>query len=398
MAILDYSGILNQGGGLNAGQSAINTMGALQGLGMNRLAMQEAQDQKLAQQQAQQQQREARRTGSELLTSGSPDEIAAFGIQHPEIMKDFISAAQFQDQQAVSSRLKYAQDVLSGNASPRAATIERIQEVESNGGDASGLRRTIQGSDEDIIKAAEKDIAVISPKMYESYRKSTGKTDGMTAYQQAMITGQDADREVRKLEAENKRIDNQLKRETNQVKLDELKQKQIANADKITQKLKSRSDAAQSTVESGKSTLNLINEIRSHPGLSSAIGAKGASSAFGLLDDPIAGTEAAGVKSLIDTLDAQNFLTAIGEFKAAGGAGALSDNEGKKLGAALSNLSRDQSEKDFMKSLKVIESLVKKQISKASPQIDKKFSLEQTNGNQVTSELSDADLLKKYGG
>ena len=225
-----------------------------------------------------------------------------------------------------------------------------------------------------------------------------GEPEQMTAYQQAMITGQDADREVRKLEAENKRIDNQLKRETNQVKLDELKQKQIANADKITQKLKSRSDAAQSTVESGKSTLNLINEIRSHPGLSSAIGAKGASSAFGLLDDPIAGTEAAGVKSLIDTLDAQNFLTAIGEFKAAGGAGALSDNEGKKLGAALSNLSRDQSEKDFMKSLKVIESLVKKQISKASPQIDKKFSLEQTNGNQVTSELSDADLLKKYGG
>ncbi len=222
MAILDYSGILNQGGGLNAGQSAINTMGALQGLGMNRLAMQEAQDQKLAQQQAQQQQREARRTGSELLTSGSPDEIAAFGIQHPEIMKDFISAAQFQDQQAVSSRLKYAQDVLSGNASPRAATIERIQEVESNGGDASGLRRTIQGSDEDIIKAAEKDIAVISPKMYESYRKSTGKTDGMTAYQQAMITGSKADREIRKSEAENKRIDSKLKR-NKQVKLQELR-------------------------------------------------------------------------------------------------------------------------------------------------------------------------------
>jgi len=227
---------------------------------------------------------------------------------------------------------------------------------------------------------------------------SIGQPKKMTKYQQAMIKGSKADREIRKSEAENKRIDNQLKRETNQVKLEELRNKKIANEDKQLQIKKARSDAAQTVVDSGSSTLDLIYEIENHSGFDSAIGAKGASSLFGLMDEPISGTDAAGVVALIETLEAQNFLTAIGEFKSAGGAGSLSDNEGKKLGAALSNLKTSQNERDFKKSLNVIRNLVKKQVSKATPQVEKRFSLDKTQGSQVTETLSDADLLKKYGG
>ena len=227
---------------------------------------------------------------------------------------------------------------------------------------------------------------------------SIGQPKKMTKYQQAMIKGSKADREIRKSEAENKRIDNQLKRETNQVKLEELRNKKIANEEKQLQIKKARSDAAQTVVDSGSSTLDLIYEIENHPGFESSIGAKGASSLFGLMDEPISGTDAAGVVALIETLEAQNFLTAIGEFKSAGGAGSLSDNEGKKLGAALSNLKTSQNERDFKKSLNVIRNLVKKQVSKATPQVEKRFSLDKTQGSQVTETLSDADLLKKYGG
>jgi len=213
----------------------------------------------------------------------------------------------------------------------------------------------------------------------------------MTEYQKEMVKGNKIDRELRKLEIDNKKVDNKLKTETNAVKLNELKAKSIANEEKQFQIKKARSDSAQTVVDSGGSTLELISEIEKHPGFESAIGAKGASSLFGALDEPFSGSEAAGVGALIETLEAQNFLTAIGEFKSAGGAGSLSDNEGKKLGAALSNLTSSQSEVDFKKSLNVIRNLVKKQVSKARPQIEKRFKLEPSASNKKNNEV---DLSK----
>lgn len=175
MTILDYSGILRSGGGMNVGQTAIDTAQALQGFRARELGIQQAQEQRQAQQRAQAQQQQARSVGAELLTTGTPDEIAAFGIKNPAVMRDFIAAAQFQDQQAVMSRLNYAKDILSGRVDPRTATEERIRSVEAAGGDATGLRRTLEGTDEDIRAAAEKDLAVIDPKSYQSYRKVTGQ-------------------------------------------------------------------------------------------------------------------------------------------------------------------------------------------------------------------------------
>ena len=237
--------------------------------------------------------------------------------------------------------------------------------------------------------------AVITQVKGKDYAESFfgGDPKEMTAYQAEMIKGANADREVRKLEAENKRIDNEIKRETNQAKIDALKAKTVANKDKQIQIKKARSETAQSVVDSGVSTLDIVNQIETHPGFSSAIGAKGASSLFGAFDEPISGTDAAGVAALIETLEAQNFLTAIGQFKSAGGAGALSDNEGKKLGAALTNLKRSQSENDFRKSLSVIKGLVKKQVSRAKGQVSKEFSLEESTSN--TNEASDNIDLSK---
>lgn len=218
------------------------------------------------------------------------------------------------------------------------------------------------------------DLGLINSIGLDSYKQLYGgNKNTITEYQKELVKGSNADREIRKVEAENKRIDNKLKRETNRFKLEELKNKRSVNDDKQFRIKKTRSDSAQAVVDSGESTLSLISEIENHPGFSSAVGAKGISSLFGVID-PISGTDAAGVTALIETLEAQNFLTAIGEFKSAGGAGSLSDNEGKKLGAALSNLSTSQSEKDFTKSLGVIRSLVKKQISRATPQIDSQLS------------------------
>ena len=178
MAILDYSRGLNAAGPQTTAQRSLGTAGMMQGLQANQQTMNMQAEQQQAQQaqQAQlEQQSQARVKGAELLKSGTPDEIAEFGMLHPLVMKDFVANAQFKDQQAIGSRVQYAQDVISGNVNPREAIEARVREVELAGGDASGLRTTMALGDEDIIKAAEKDLAVINPKAFESYRKATGK-------------------------------------------------------------------------------------------------------------------------------------------------------------------------------------------------------------------------------
>lgn len=179
MAILDYSGILGrpfQG----AGQTAIQTAQGLQGMRANEQIMQRQTQQDQQAQQAAQAETAARQQGAELLQNGTPDDIAAFGIKNPNVMKDFIASANFKDQTALGTRVKYAQNVLGGNVSPREALDARILEVESAGGDASGLRKTAELDDDGIRAAAEKDLAVIAPKMYESYKKATGGGDKVT--------------------------------------------------------------------------------------------------------------------------------------------------------------------------------------------------------------------------
>ncbi|HHZ97355.1 MAG TPA: hypothetical protein EYN67_17830 [Flavobacteriales bacterium] len=183
MAILNYSGGLNAAGPQTTAQRTLGTAGMMQGLQANQQAMQQQAEQQQAQEAQLQKQNQARAEGAELLKNGTPDEIAEFGMLNPIVMKDFIANAQFKDQQAIGSRVQYAQNILSGNIDPRKAIEARVREVELAGGDASGLRRTMELGDEDIIKAAEKDLAVISPKAFSAYRKATGQDEPLTVKQ-----------------------------------------------------------------------------------------------------------------------------------------------------------------------------------------------------------------------
>jgi hypothetical protein len=128
-------------------------------------------------------------------------------------------------------------------------------------------------------------------------------------------------------------------------------------------------ESAKSIVSQSDAVIDLVKKIEESEGFEAAVGAKGASSLFGLLDSPIAGTKAADVAANIETLEAKNFLSSIKDFKDAGGAGALSDSEGKKLGAALTNLSRKQSEESFKRNLKVVKELAAKAKRNAMKQV-----------------------------
>ena len=146
-------------------------------------------------------------------------------------------------------------------------------------------------------------------------------------------------------------------------------EKKIAEAkvakDKATESSKAKIKSYQGLENQINDGLSLISEIRNHPGFESAIGAKGASSGYGLFDSPFSGTDAAGTQELIATLSAKNFLAGVKSFKDSGGGGSLSDNEGKQLSAALRSLNTNQSESDFKKALDKIESLLKRTIQQA---------------------------------
>lgn len=400
MAILDYSGILNRGVS-GAGQTALNTQNQLQGLAMgqqrikqNDMNMSQQQQQQELQQARLQQEKQLDDQAQQIYQSGDVNAIADFSIKNPERAKRILAAQGVVDadgKRRVSDRFS---NIITSQ-DPVTTLKNEIQKGEAQGLDMTQSKQILAKNlpPKEIKKAAMVALASVDGDRFKNLSSASGESKPMTEYQKEMIKGGNADREVRKLEVENKRIDNEIKRETNEVKLDSLRDKAQANKEKQMQIKKARSETAQSVVDSGVSTLDIVNQIETHPGFSSAIGAKGASSLFGAFDEPISGTEAAGVAALIETLEAQNFLTAIGQFKSAGGAGALSDNEGKKLGAALTNLKRSQSEEDFKKSLGVIKGLVKKQISRAKGQVSKEFSLEDSGG-AIDNSTENIDLTK----
>ena len=191
-------------------------------------------------------------------------------------------------------------------------------------------------------------------------------------------------REVPKGTPEADKIEKDLKAEERREKIE-------AGQEKKRLALQSRTEATKSLVDQAQGGLDLITEIENHQGFSAAVGAKGVSSLFGILEEPAAGTDAAGVVSLIETLEAKNFLAGIKQFKAGGGAGSLSDAEGKKLGAAVTNLKRSQTEKDFKRNLNTIRGLLKKQKLQASGKLPK------SEGNDLST-LSDEEILRQLKG
>jgi hypothetical protein len=183
MGILNYSAALNQ-----APDSVGRTLGAagqMQGLQAQRQNMtfqqqnqEEGQAQRLAQQQqqaqAQQQEQAARQQGAELLQTGTPQEIARFMILNKDVAKDFINAANFQDTAAEESRVDFAKEIVSDQVDPEQAYIERIATVEANGGDASGLRKTLESGADAMRSTAEKDLSMLASKSMINYKEAMG--------------------------------------------------------------------------------------------------------------------------------------------------------------------------------------------------------------------------------
>lgn len=132
-------------------------------------------------------------------------------------------------------------------------------------------------------------------------------------------------REIQRAELQEKALDRQIARESNQLKLEELKQKQADVRQKADIARADRQAAAQGAVDTFSTALDSLNEIEQSPGLSKAVGIR---SAF----PTVPGSDAANFEARLDTFKAQTFLPMVQSLK---GMGALSDAEGKKLSDAV---------------------------------------------------------------
>jgi hypothetical protein len=114
-----------------------------------------------------------------------------------------------------------------------------------------------------------------------------------------------------------------------------------------------QSNAAQDSMDSVAQALGTVQQIKNHPSLSSGVG-------FGSdFKSWFAGSAGRDVRSMVDTLKSQQFLTAVKQMT---GTGSLSDAEGARIERAVASLDAGQSENQFRNSLGIIEnSLVKAQ-------------------------------------
>ena len=227
----------------------------------------------------------------------------------------------------------------------------------------------------------------------EKYLSATQpqQTEPMTQYQKETIRQKDADIEIKKSELENKKLAAQLKRETDTLKREtgalkkqEIEAKMAANNKKLETEKTEKIQTAKDSYLSAMDTIQLISDIESHSGFSDYVGAKGISSGFGLFDDPVGGTEAAGVAGMVDTLSSQSFLNSVSQMK---GMGALSNSEGKKLASSMSSLDPSMPEADFKKSLSVIRNITNRGINKAKR-------IMKSQGVDITDNSADAGVKK----
>ncbi|HBN1580702.1 TPA: phage DNA ejection protein [Escherichia coli] len=182
-------------------------------------------------------------------------------------------------------------------------------------------------------------------------------------------------REIQRAELQEKALDRQIARESNQLKLEELKQKQADVRQKADIARADRQAAAQGAVDTFSTALDSLNEIEQSHGLSKAVGIR---SAF----PTVPGSDAANFEARLDTFKAQTFLPMVQSLK---GMGALSDAEGKKLSDAVGALSPKMSEKAFRDSIGKIKNQLESKLSTVKKQFDYQEPVQNTPAQQPTT-------------
>ena len=188
---------------------------------------------------------------------------------------------------------------------------------------------------------------------------------GNTIKQQELNIKQEAN-DIRRLENQERALDRQLARETNELKKQQLESKLVDTKTQKENKINDvKIEGERAIVEIDDAT-SVAGSILAHPGLDAAVGGTS-------LFPTIPGSEAANFESKLEQFKSKQFLTNIQKMK---GMGSLSESEGKKIAAAAGALDLSMSESAFRQEMDVII----KGLEKAKTFINKKYGKTESNG------------------
>ena len=274
------------------------------------------------------------------------------------VFTDSFTALNFAEQGDFASVVLLGQNRLRDSANfPQAdfsdtENLTKLAELAANGDQEAGKRLTNQ-----LRTNVELGEALGILKAPEAFTLSPGQERFRGREQIAAVPedeGKAEARSLRKQEAELKRQEIKLRTETNQLKRDELRAGiERAEADRQFQ--------AESSLANFDDSLATIDQLLEGTGLESAAG-------VGSIFPTLPGTEAANFEATLEVLQSQNFLNAVEKMK---GLGALSENEGRKLSAAIGALDLSQSDKRLRSEI----GKIRTKITEARGRAEKKFNI-----------------------
>lgn len=362
-------------------QSALQ--GAQVGLQFNALR-QAQQQQELQRQQAMQQQQDMADFVAK--PGKTAEDFMNMTLKYPQLAEHFKNGwgmlNESQRQTALQDMSQVAAAIQAGDTETATSLLDRQAEAARNSGDAAGaakaegMSRLIKLHPESAAATIGLGLASVQKsedfmKNYSTWAKTPGeaakteaeaqksKVEAKFAEQSALLDLEKRGWDVKKIQAdiETQKEANRIaamnaaiSRETNQLKRAELQQKIDESRAALDEKIRTKAADAESAASSIDNSLNTIERLKRNKSLGSVVG-------------PIAGRtpavtdESSDAIALIDTLGSQAFLSQVASLK---GMGSLSNAEGEKLQAALTNLSRVQSEKQFRQNLDEAARLMKK--------------------------------------
>ncbi|OED34071.1 hypothetical protein AB832_08190 [Flavobacteriaceae bacterium (ex Bugula neritina AB1)] len=179
----------------------------------------------------------------------------------------------------------------------------------------------------------------------------SGQPEPMTEYQQAMISQKEVDQELRRLEIENKNLENRQKQAKSDLEKQRLQQQIDANKVNTEQAQQAKQVKQQEAITSTQQTLESVNELLNAPGFEAAVGTTGA---FPTLP----GSEAADFETALDSFIGNLTLENMGKMS-----GVLSDSDIKMIKSASSGLSVKMSEGAFKKRLQKIKDRLEEKLA-----------------------------------
>jgi len=146
--------------------------------------------------------------------------------------------------------------------------------------------------------------------------------------------------------------------------------------------------------------LNVIKAFKTHPGVPDLFGAKGGGAILSYLGkkDPIAGSNAAGAKALLEQFQGQQLLQAFNTLKGSG-TGAVSNEEGKAFVNAHSAIREGISEKELFKNLEIMEGVIQKVVERQTKRAGEGYQRGsfQVNNQNVDPNQMGLDLTTMMG-